>query len=408
MRLRKVFFRILKAAIVLTILPFLVIVALISRFRNKKIDVGLGPEPLINNVYHKKALEHWGYSAETFVAEVYFITDQFDIRADRILFDGTKSIISRFFTFFNYLYLSLLSIWRYKCIYIYFNGGPLGLLAWDFPVLKAVEPLIYKLANVKVVVMPYGGDVQDLTRTPNLLFRHFMTESYPTFRFSRQIVVRQIDLWTRHADHVISGCDWVDYMYHWDTLMLAHFSIDVELWVQPLDVRQKRKRTLQILHAPNHRAIKGTNFFIRAVEELKAEGLDVELVLVEQVPNEKIREIMASVDIIADQLIIGWYAMFALEGMAMGKPVLCYLRPDLENLYTVAGLIRPGEIPVVNCTPHTVKEAIRDLILNPYKLPEIGGRSREFVIHHHSIESVGKIFDQINRSLGIVPTHQKV
>ena len=37
-----------------------------------------------------------------------------------------------------------------------------------------------------------------------------------------------IDRWTTHSDHVISGCDWVDYMHHWDTLMSAHFSIDIE------------------------------------------------------------------------------------------------------------------------------------------------------------------------------------
>jgi hypothetical protein len=138
------------------------------------------------------------------------------------------------------------------------------------------------------------------------------------------------------------------------------------------------------------------------------EGFDIELVMVEGVPNEKIRELMASVDVVADQLIIGWYAMFAIEGMAMGKPVLCYLRNDFENLYTVAGLIQSREIPIINCTPLTVKDRIRDMAKNQDKLTEIGICSREFVLRHHSVESVGMVFDKINRSLGIVPSHQKV
>lgn len=402
MSLRKGLFKILNTTLFFVAVPFLVMTAIISRFIGKKIDIGLGPSPLINNVYHKKALELFGYSAETFVAEVYYITDQFDIRADKKLFGSNNARLWKSFAVIGYIYLFILSLWRYKCIYIYFNGGPWGVLTSKIPSLKKMEPLFYKLANVKVVVLPYGSDIQDLTRTPNLLFRHSMAQNYPTSRLGRKSVSKQIDLWIQHADHVLSGCDWVDYMYYWDTLMLAHFSIDVEHWAPQPDLSRKEKQTLRILHAPNHRAIKGTDHFIKAVDELKSEGFDVELVLAEQVPNEKIRELMSSVDIIADQLIIGWYAMFALEGMAMSKAVLCYLRSDLENLYTVAGLIQPGEIPIVNCTPLTVKEAIKDLALNPEKLAKIGRRSREFVVRHHSLEAVGKVFDGINRSLGIV------
>lgn len=404
MSLRKRLFQIVKSIIILGMLPLLMLNAIIARFVKKKIDIGLGPEPLINNVYHKKALELYGYSAETFVAEVYYITEDFDIRADIKLFGGFPPRVRNALSAITYLYLSILSMWRYKCIYTYFNGGPLGLLAFSTPFLKGLEPWLYKLAHVRLIVMPYGGDVQDLTRTPNKLFRHFMSQSYPLFRLRRQNTARQIDLWTQKADHVISGCDWVDYMYHWDTLMLAHFSIDVERWMPPESYRDQNQ-TIRILHAPNHRAIKGTDFFVNAAEELKAEGLDIELILAERVPNEKIHELMASVDIIADQLIIGWYAMFAIEGMAMGKPVLCCIRDDLENLYTVAGLIRPGEIPLVHCTPLTVKDAIRDLAIHREKLAEIGKRSREFVLRHHSTQAVGKVFDGINRSLRILPSN---
>lgn len=380
-------------------LPVLVTLALISRFVQKKIDVGLGPEPLINNVYHKRALKLYGYTAETFVSSVYFITNEFDVRADQ-LYRKLPSVLG----FTIHYYLFVLSIFRYRCVYIYFNGGPLGLgSSW----LWRLEPHLYKLAGVKVVVMPYGGDVQDLTRCTNLPFKHAMATDYPNFRLRQQIVAQHIDLWTRHAAHLISGCDWVDYMYHWDTLMLAHFSIDVDRWKpEPptIQVDAPAELTkLRILHAPNHRTIKGTRFFIEAIDELIREGVPVELVIMERVPNTKIKEIMASVDVVADQLIIGWYAMFALEAMAMEKPVLCYLKQDYEELFILAGLINRDEIPIINCSPRTVKETIRDLALNKHKLSAIGQRSRKYVIRHHSTEAVGKVFDQINRLIGLMP-----
>jgi glycosyltransferase involved in cell wall biosynthesis len=268
--------------------------------------------------------------------------------------------------------------------------------------------MLYKLAKVKVVVMAYGGDVQDLSRSPNLLFKDAMARDYPLHRLRRRRIAARIDLWTRWADHIIGGCEWVDYLYYWDTLMLAHFSIDVDRW-RPVDGQASQtasaeRRTLRILHAPNHRTIKGTQFFIDAVNELVAEGVDIELIILERLPNHRVREVMATVDIVADQLIIGWYGMFALEAMAMEKPVLCYLRSDLETLYMATGLVATDEIPIVRCFPGTVKERIRELALDRAKLGEIGKRSREFVISHHSTQAVGKVFDSINRSIGITPS----
>jgi hypothetical protein len=265
---------------------------------------------------------------------------------------------------------------------------------------------LYRLAGVKVVVTAYGADVQELTRSPNLLFKDVYGHDYPAHRLHRTQIAEDIDRWTKHADHIIGGCEWVDYMYHWDTLMLSHFAIDTEHW-KPLSLNAQPApavdRKLRILHAPNHRALKGTRYFIEACHELAAEGEPVELILLEGVPNERVREVMATVDVVADQLVIGWYAMFAIEAMAMGKPVLCFLRPDLIDLYVGAGLIKPDEIPIVNCSPFTVKETIRDLVGRRDELPDLGRRSRTFVVNHHSPDSIGAVFDRINRSIGVKP-----
>lgn len=380
----------------LVLTPVLFLLALVARFVPKRIDVGLGPEPIISHVYHKQAFQRHGYSAETFVLSVFYITSEFDVRADQWFpwpIPGRKYI--------GYLYLIGLTLLRYRCLYFYFNGGVLGFSQW----LWRLEPWLYKLANVKIVVMPYGSDVQEMSRSSNLLYKHAISRDYPRHRFNRQRIAAKIDLWTRHANHIIAGCDWVDYMYHWDTLMLAHFSIDLAKWqpvARPTNPAPEAQ-PLRILHAPNHRTIKGTEFFMRAVEELQAEGVPVELILLERVPNHKVKEVMESVDVVADQLIIGWFAMFAIEAMALEKPVLCYLRPEFLELFTTYGLIDEGEIPIINCTPLTVKAAIRQLATERHRLAEIGARSRKFVIKHHSVAAIGTVFDQINRSIGLTP-----
>ncbi|NIM97529.1 MAG: hypothetical protein GTO24_05420, partial [candidate division Zixibacteria bacterium] len=247
---------------ILLIVPCYVI-SYLSRFYPRKVDVGLGPEPLINNVYHKKALTRHGYSAETFVSNVYFITNEFDFSLHKWRTQSLKRILIPFVLFMRCLF-------RYKALFIYFHGGPLS----HGRVLSCLEPHFYKAANIKVVVMPYGSDVQVMTRSNNLYFKHALSMDYPGFYEQRSQVVTNVDRWTRHADWVISGCEWVDYMYHWNTLLVGHFSIDLEKWTpaKPRPTSSIRQK-LRILHAPNHPGIKGTKALLDAVEVLKGEGL---------------------------------------------------------------------------------------------------------------------------------------
>ena len=370
--------------------PFLLFFSMFARIMPKKVEIGLGPEPLINNIYHAKALRSYGWSAETFVDNTFYITSDFDIKfiyKSKIIFYLTSILYCNF----------IFSIFRYKAIYIYFTGGCLlrSQLLWR------LEPFLYRLAGVKIVVMPYGGDVQDIKKCKNLSYKFAVDKDYPWF-FRRQNIIRsKVWLWMRYADHVISGCDWVDYMEHWDTLCLGHFSIDSEK-INYGKSKKKENNKVKILHAPNHKEIKGTRFFEKAVQNLQNEGFNIELIMVEGLPNKKIQELIQDCDIIADQLIIGWYAMFAIEGMAAAKPVLCFLRDDLKNLYYQAGIIEIEEIPIINCNPKTVTDTLRNLLNLPKeKLLEHGLSGREFVEKHHSLHFIGNMFDSINKKIGI-------
>ena len=363
------------------------------RLTNKPYDIGLGPLPLINNVYHKQALTKYGYKTNTFVYNVYHITAEFDFNADKQFTEHQKR--KRYYsTWFKYV------VNNHKCLYIYFNGCVLG----GSPYLSKYEAFLLKLARVKVVLMPYGADVQDLSKTTNLQFKNAICHDYPKFHLQRNTVRRNIEMWTTHGDHIIAGNDWIEYLYHWDTLLLAHFSIDVERCKPTKEYNPDPKQPLRIFHAPNHKTIKGSKHFIRAVNELKREGLNIELILMEKAPNEEVLKAIEEVDVVADQLIIGWYAMFSLEAMSYAKPVLCYINPAFEKLYIEAGLLEPGELPIVRCDPFNVKEKIKELYENRSALKDIGIRSREHVIKHHSTDYIGSVFDQINKKIGLTPS----
>jgi hypothetical protein len=60
-------------------------------------------------------------------------------------------------------------------------------------------------------------------------------------------------------------------------------------------------------------------------------------------------------------------------------------------------------MPIIKCTPLTVKEKLRYLLCHRETLPLIGKRSRQFVLKHHSLESVGEVFNKVNTYIGLRP-----
>ena len=135
-----------------------------------------------------------------------------------------------------------------------------------------------------------------------------------------------------------------------------------------------------VVHAPSNRAKKGTAQVIEACAQLP-----VELDIVEGVPHEEARARYARADIVVDQLNAGWHGVFALESMALGKPVVTYLKPDVVERSAEGYGIR---IPIVPATAETLVDALRPLVEQPALRREIGAASRAYVERVHDIDRV--------------------
>jgi glycosyltransferase involved in cell wall biosynthesis len=146
-----------------------------------------------------------------------------------------------------------------------------------------------------------------------------------------------------------------------------------------------------VVHAPSNREKKGTRFVIEACEQLP-----VDLDIVEGVPHEEARARYARADIVVDQLKAGWHGVFALESMALGKPVVTYLKPEVVNR-SAAGF--GARLPVVPATRETLVDALRPLVEQPALRREIGAASRAYVEQVHDIDRVADRLIAVYRSL---------
>ncbi len=372
------------------LIPIVLPIAFCSRIKRNKIDIGIGPTPMINNVYFKKLLELKGYSVETFANDVFFITQDFDYFVSL-----KKHTIMYLFP----ILFELRLVYRYKCIYIYFNGGPLMKLRS----LQWIEPTIYKVAGIKSVVMPYGSDCQFFYSAKNKLTVNALCKDYPVFfRNMQDYTLRNVKRWSKHCDIVIGAMDSIDYMHFWNRIRLCHFAIDTDK-ITPRNNDYDGRRPVRILHAPNHMAIKGSEYVEKAIKSLIEKGYKIEYVRIQGIPNSELIEKIHNADIVVDQLIMGCYAMFAMESMSAGKPTVCFFRNDLKVFFEETGCVEKDEIPLVNATPTTVESVLQNLLDNPQQWEDISAKSRRYVVKYHSLSAMGDFYDEINKSLGIVP-----
>jgi hypothetical protein len=138
---------------------------------------------------------------------------------------------------------------------------------------------------------------------------------------------------------------------------------------------------IRIGHAPTNRGVKGTAHVIEAVGLLQAEGLPVELLLVEGVPNDEARRVYERAHVLVDQVLVGWYGGLAVELMALGKPVVCCLREDDVRLLPAE---MQAQIPIVRADPKSLADVLRRLVTAPRgELEELGRRGRAYVERWH-------------------------
>ena len=93
-------------------------------------------------------------------------------------------------------------------------------------------------------------------------------------------------------------------------------------------------------------------------------------------------------DLVIDQMLVGFYGLLSIESMAMGKPVVCYLRPDILER-------SPADMPVINADPDTLYSVLKEILLSPEKLVDIGKRSREYIENHHDAKIIAKQYYEL-------------
>lgn len=237
------------------------------------------------------------------------------------------------------------------------------------------EGKLFAKHNIPMLMTFGGGDARFLhmAREKNKYFRkdtHFFRDTRIKLRYKS---------WSKHLKFAATDPEMEIYARpYFDKIFDFKPPIDLNLIkCIPPSVDNK---TPVILHIPTEPYIKGTDYIEKAVENLKKKGLNFEFRYIRGLTQEQMYKEIEKSDIYVDDIKGGMYSVTALENMAAGKPVLCYIREDLIEKF--------DGLPIVSTNPDNIEKKLEELILDSQLRNKLGIEGRKYIEKHHALEVV--------------------
>ena len=156
---------------IISLIPLLVL-SIIARFfsvKKKKPRLVWGSAPIINNSYWSRSMRDIGFLSETFTHQ-FFSTINKREDWDRILEDEFRYCPRPFRNVLAFAF----ALMRYDVFVVSYRGFFLGstpLWCW--------QSLLFKVANKKTILIPYGSDSYCYRRIRSIFTIHALMISYP-------------------------------------------------------------------------------------------------------------------------------------------------------------------------------------------------------------------------------------
>lgn len=222
------------------------------------------------------------------------------------------------------------------------------------------DVLFFKIMQKKVILHYHGTDIR--WKKPALFHR-----------FAREIIVSTPDL--------------------------LEFAPERAKWLpNPFESKceapeYKKHNPIKIIHAPTRRDVKGTQRVTDAIHELKRKGYNIDFKLMENETHDEVMRELKDSDIVIDWINekYGIYGVFSLESMAMAKPVIATIKPNIfsckKPMLIKDGQVKifPFEAPIISCYNKNLADVLEEWInKSEEELKAKGLECKKFVDNYHT------------------------
>ena len=153
-------------------------------------------------------------------------------------------------------------------------------------------------------------------------------------------------------------------------------------------IQAGKSRSFRVLHAPSRPFAKGTPHIRNAIQALREEGFDIQLIEIQGMANHVVLEQIKRCDFVVDQVFSDSpMPGLALEAAANARPTIV----GGEHLEELKRFVSPEMWPpTITCRPEKILETVRRLLVHPEEIPIQGRRARNFVETYWRAEDVAE------------------
>jgi hypothetical protein len=205
---------------------------------------------------------------------------------------------------------------------------------------------------------------------------------------------KRIDIVSRQAHHIFAVNP--DLLYFLPENISSFLPYSIASWPEIQNLPYKIDRKVKIVHSPTNRAAKGSRYIIQALENL-GKRYPIEMILIENSPHKKALEDYKNADLVIDQVLIGWYGGFAVEGMKMGKPVGAFIREE-DLKFIPEEMAKDLKETVININPFNIEIVLEEYLENPQLLYRKSQAALEYVHKWHDPIYVASITKSVYES----------
>lgn len=259
---------------------------------------------------------------------------------------------------------------KYDVFYFHF-GSSLLPHNLDLPILKLIRK--------KVIMHYWGSDIRQYSIAKNYLFFNMLSElQMICSQKDENRIIKKIERIAKYCDITIVG-DYSLLPYSTKSLVVKQV---IDLTKFPYVGTNSKNGNIKIVHAPSNAGKKGTKYVISTIEKIKNEFDNIDFILIENKPNHEALEIYKEADIVVDQLYLESHGVFAIECMALGKPVLCRIHEEFIKYYS--------DLPILSTDPNNLYNNLKILIENQDLRRELGEAGRIYVEEVHDSKKIAK------------------
>lgn len=238
---------------------------------------------------------------------------------------------------------------------------------WDVPVLR--------MLGKKVFVSFWGSDARrrKVVETINPWGHLFLADNQP----NDNRIEKSIDVWRTYANRMFVHS--VELLPHVEGSVVVERSFDLQEWSQVDPANRKRP---VLLHVPSKRAMKGTKLIMEGIDRLKAEGLEFDFHLLENMSHTEVMSTIRDADVVIDQLLVGDFGIISVEAMASNRVSVAFLLDDVKQAYP--------DVPVYDVNPDTFVDRMRQLIRDRTMRQRLAQAGLPFVKKHFCASVVAR------------------